>query len=318
MKSKFVIINGEEYCLKQMTTETINDFTILFNATKKQKVSPEYFLRKFSNCPSAEFYFGFLLYKEKMAVAHCGAIPIVSVMNGENIIIGHVGDTVTHANFQNKSLNKFLTNHLIEFCSQKNIDFLFRFPNKVNSAIVKDKYNWIQCGNLVTISVKMQSLLLFKILTKLKFIDFYETLFKVFLRTFYKETFNPDYIEYKDKLIIPRNINYLKYKKYNNSYCLEFTNKLYIWVKIDDGLVIGDTNAKNDDEASLIVNKIKTLCFWGGLHKCKFVFSSEHPAYKLFKGFGVVETGNPIMVKPIKEKSLYEHVILNGSDQNTF
>ena len=70
-----VTIKDQEYEVKQMTKETIVDFVNLFNENRDKSFSVSHFIRKYSFAPGDDFYYGFLLYKGNMAVAHTGAIP---------------------------------------------------------------------------------------------------------------------------------------------------------------------------------------------------------------------------------------------------
>lgn len=308
-----VQINSKQYSLKQVDETLISDFTNLFNETKKQKVHPSYFLNKYSNTPGNSFYFGFLLYFENKAVAHFGCIPYIEEFQGKVVKFGQLCDTVTHPEFQNNGLNKFLTEHLLDFLKGKEFDFVFSFANPRSSKIKIEKFNWNHVDDFYTYTIPAKSLLLNKISNKLKLVKLYE-LYISFLCLFFSR--QAKFPTKGNSLEITHNEAYLKYKTYRKNYCINISKHL-LWFNIEDGIQIAYSTIKNEHDFKVVMKRLKLFCFFAGFHKIKIVFSEKNNQYTWLDK-SISEFTIPLVVKKININVDLNSFVLYYADKNTF
>lgn len=308
-----VQINNIKYTLKQVDKKLIIDFTNLFNETKKQKVHPSYFLNKYSNTPGNSFYFGFLIYFREKAVAHFGCIPYVEEFQGKLVKFGQLCDTVTHPEFQNNGLNKFLTEYLLLFLKENDFDFVFSYANPRSSKIKIEKYKWDHIDDFYTYTIPAKSLLFNKIFNKLKLFRLFEIYVNLLCLFFSKQAKFP---LKGNSLEITHNVAYLKYKTYRKNYLINISKHL-LWFNIEDGIQIAYSTIKNEHDFKVVMKRLKLFCFFAGFHKIKIVFSEKNNQYTwLDKSY--FELTIPLVAKKIKTDVDLSNLVLYFADKNTF
>jgi GNAT superfamily N-acetyltransferase len=315
-----VEINGIKYQLKRMTPEMVGDFTRLFNYTKNQNVPPTFFLKKYSNTPASPFYFGFLLYDNAIPVAHCGVIPFNVNVNGNKIIVGNGTETVTHPDYQRRGLYKFLTNHLVEFCREQGLEFIYRFSNANSGVIAKEKFNWVCSDNFNCTRIEVKAFPLFKLFAKFKLHAFYEKWFLWVSRLYTGD--NKKFLSQyalDGKMMVERSEAFLNYKNYTCNSLIAFENNgLFAWVKTEDGLLVGDFFPQDEDSFLKLLRYLKQFAFLAGLHNIKIVLSEKHPSFQYVKNYGKNTRLNPVLIKDLTGNKLYEKMIFTGADRNIF
>jgi hypothetical protein len=317
---KEVEVNGIKYQLKRMTPEMVGDFTRLFNYTKKQNVPVEFFLKKFSNTPASPFYFGFLLYDNEIPVAHCGVIPLFLKINNQKVLIGQWTDTVTNPDYQKRGLNKFLTDHTLNFCLNQGMEFVYRFTNEISTAIARDRYGWHQADNLHCTRIEAKAFPIFKLLTKCNLNALYEKWF-LWVSRFYKADIKQFVSQYNpnEEMMVVRSEALLHYKNYTCNSLLAFENNgLFAWVKTEDGLLVGDFFPQDEDSFLKLLRYLKQFAFLAGLHNIKIVLSEKHPSFQYVKNYGKNTRLNPVLIKDLTGNKLYEKMIFTGADRNIF
>jgi GNAT superfamily N-acetyltransferase len=312
-----VEIKGEKYELRQMTKETIKDFYKLFSENRDKDYDLNHFINKFSYPPGDDFYYGFLLYKNGIAVAHSGAIPFYAFLNGERYRIANLTDTITHPNFQRKGLNSFLIGHLNEFCKSRKVSLIYRLSKPITTFLSTEKYAFIHSENLKAVSIKCSALPIFRLLTKLGGLPLYMRYFNFFTRLYFKKIKELKIESYQNLLTIPRDNKYFKHKSFVENFKIESNQDQFLF-RYEYGLLIGDCNATNEVDVARIISKLKSYCFWIGLKEIKFRASKNHPLIDLFAQFGEMSDANPIMIKDLLEENIFDKLCITASDVNTF
>jgi len=314
---KVVIIKGEEYVLKQVTEKLIPDFLELFNNNRQKNYSLNHFKVKFTKTPAMGMYIGFMIYKDDLAIAHTGAIPFYAKRGAEKILIANLTDSVTHKDFQRKGLNSFLLNHLIDYCKTQDIDFIFRLSKPLTTFLSIEKYGFLKDYEMKEIEVKTKCLPIYRAITKFWGLPIFIKFFNTFVSIFYRKAKILKTYEKTESLEIIRDDKMLKHKSFEKNWLINL-NKLSVLFKLDFGILIGETSAKNAKEINSIVNKLKTLCYWTGLDNIRIRMSENHPHFNEYKKFGTVTPSNPIMIKNLQNKLNYKDLVLTSMDANTF
>jgi hypothetical protein len=313
---KTVYIKEESYVLKQVTEKLIPDFLELFNKNRQKNYTLQHFIAKFTTSPATGMYYGFMLYKDNLAVAHTGAIPFYANNKSEKVLIANLTDSVTHIDFQRKGLNSFLLNYLIDYCKNQKVDFIYRLSKPLTTFLSIEKYGFINDFEMKEIIIETDCLPVYRAITKFWKVELFIKYFNLVTSIFYTKTIDLETLN-KEKIQIFRNKEFLHHKSFEKNWLVKLNN-ISILFKLDFGILIGDTSAKNIDDIKFIISKLKVLCFWTGLNNIRIRISENHPLFNEYKELGTVKPSNPIMIKNLQNNEYYKELILTSIDANTF
>jgi hypothetical protein len=239
---------NEEYGIEQLSSNRLNDLATLFKSVYGHWQPKDYFKKKYSPAYTGTENIGFIAYKSTgNPVAFFGVIPCFIQYEGRIVIAAQASDAMTHPDHRYKGIFVALVRKTLELCMQKKIQFVFGFPNQNSYHVLVEKLHWQVIGYLERFSVLVNTVPLESLFGSSRWTRWiYKKYADLLLRKYVlAEEFQGSDIAggfagvYRDK-------QYFHYKKYNSSQALKL-GTANAWIKIKNGLLVGDLNSGKDD-----------------------------------------------------------------------
>ncbi len=256
------------YTFHPLTKNNLQDVQKLYKLVFGNEYSINYIIKKYDTSYLIDGYFGHIAYFNEEPVAFHGAIPILMQYNGVYEIAAQYGDAMTLSTHNGKGLFTKL-GQLTDIELQKaGIKFVWGFPNQNSEYGYVNKLDWkfkerivgFKCKNSI-ISLEKISKLNSKISLVYK---------KHIEKVFYKYKCGNLLIGsvYKNDNIVSttRSKDFYNYKSLNQNFVIEI-EKVKFWIKIKNGLLIGDIETPSTHQFYIALNTLKKIAFQNGLHE---------------------------------------------------
>lgn len=284
-----------------------------------KKIKREFFHKKYSRSYYADKPLASkLIYFNNCAVAHVGAFPMTAVVNRKTYPILQIGDIITHSDHAGKGLFSELMKAIIAEAIEKKYTFLFVVPNASALPIFINKFKWQKTQENVIFSLKIKTLFLNKIFNKMKLDSLYEKLFdfvnkRHLINRNIENKFNrPNNTQ--DRIF--KDSEFYNYKTYakNYLYKLKYGD---VWIKLDDGILIGDFQIQKFIEDLML--ELILFAKKRGIHNLKIHQSISSPYYNYFKRNGYFELDSlPVLTYSIDENIDLSNWRTHMAEYNTF
>lgn len=299
-------LENTEYTIERLNKNNLKDLEKLYAAVYGKPASNNFFFKKYDTAYTGARYIGFIAYNnDGTPVAYYGVIPCF-IQYGNNVILSaQSADTMTHPKHRYKGLFVKLSTCTFALCRIENIHILFGFPNQnfFNSAVHKLK--WIITETMDCFIIPVSTIPLEKLSTKFSFLKMqYENYKRWVLKRFLTTQTGVANSVFMDGYGgVHRDENYLNYKAYSSTDVLRI-GRSSLWIKINNGLVIGDMEVASDDFDE-VMNKVKEVTRRLGVKRILF-HSGKHTRlhslfaerYKIVSSFPVIfqdfESGIPL------------------------
>ncbi|NHN27440.1 GNAT family N-acetyltransferase [Flavobacterium jejuense] len=256
------------YTFQPLTKNNLQDVQKLYKLVFENEYSIAYITKKYDTSYLIDGYFGHIAYFNEEPVAFHGAIPILMQYNGVYEIAAQYGDAMTLSNHNGKGLFTKLGKLTDAVLKKKDIKFVWGFPNQNSEYGYLNKLDWKFKERIVGFKSKNPIISLEKISkinskTKLLYKKHIE---KVFYK--YKCANSLTGSVYKNNTIVSttRSKEFYKYKSLNQNFVIEI-EKVKFWIKIKNGLLIGDIETPSPNQFYIALNILKKIAFKNGLHE---------------------------------------------------
>ena len=276
-------IQKKGYHIERLSKVNLNALDKLHKLVYSRRHTDDYFAKKYDTAYTGVGYVGYIAFNEEhIPIAYYGVIPCF-IRHGDKLFLAaQSADTMTHAKYRYKGLFVQLANLTFDLCREEGISLVFGFPNQnsLHGFLVKLKWQMTETMDYYDIPVGIVSLE--RLVKKLPFSR------KLYVK--YQDYILRDYLlpikgiensVLKDGYAgINRNAHYLEYKTYHETQVIKIGESL-IWIKIRDGLIIGDMLCSSEDFDETI-DKLCTIAFKLGLKRIQFHTSHQTRLSALF------------------------------------
>lgn len=295
------IIQKSGYYIERLSKTNIESLEKLYNAVYGKSHPEGYYAKKYDTSYTGVEHIGYIAFNEnKNPIAYYGVIPCF-IRNVDTLYLAaQSADTMTHPRYQFKGLFVQLANLTFDLCMEEGISLVFGFPNQnsLHGFLVRLKWSMTETLDYYTIPTGLPSLE--GISRRVPYLRrAYEKYQQYVLKDYLVPRKGVDNSVFKDGFAgINRNAHYLNYKTYHDTQVIKIGDAT-LWIKIKNGLIIGDINCR-EEEFDNMMSEVKKLALKLGLNHVQFhtshqtrlsaLFSSRYDAvpsfYVLFKDLG--------------------------------
>ena len=295
------IIQMKGYHIERLTKSNVNALEKLYHEVYGRSHPENYYAKKYDTSYTGVEFIGYIAFNERHnPIAYYGVIPCFIRHGDQLYLAAQSADTMTHPKYQFKGLFVQLANLTFDLCMEEGISIVFGFPNQnsLHGFLVRLKWQMTETLAYYTIPTGIVSLESIS-----KRIPYAKKMYDQYSQYILKDYLVPrNGIEnsvFKDGFAgVNRNALYMKYKTHHETQVIKIGNAL-LWIKINNGLVIGDISCTDEDFEAMMTG-IKKLALKLGLKHIHFhtshqtrlsgLFSMRYSAdpsfYVLFKDLG--------------------------------
>lgn len=304
--------------IESLSEKHIEAIALLFQNTRKKKLSLQFFKKKYStSCCKQDLLGKVLLSGQNNLVGFCGTtLYKFEKPNKDTLFFGQLGDLLMRPDQQGKGYFKQLLDELELETRNRAIDALFVFPNENAQPIFRNRSNWLHIGDLAVYGFRTSSYPLLKVLNKLGI----NHLFYYWAGLFgSRRNARTNWSKVNTQAIHVRaEQSYFDYKKYGHYRFHTYSDKEIIW-SLSDGMIINASQVKTIEELLNEIKFLKRFCKWRGVHQFRYICHNQSPLGKLLKETGVKELNElPVFFRSFNETIDPEKVVFQGFDRNAF
>ena len=312
-------ITANGYHIERLGKDNLGDLDKLHRMLYSRHHAPDYFEKKYDTAYTGVMYVGYIAYNDRHdPIAFFGAIPCFIRHNQQLLLAAQAADAMTHPNYSFKGLFQYLATMTLELCRDEGIVLVFGFPtqNTLHGFLIKLKWQMTEMMDCYVIPVSMVPTEL--VMKKLSFTR------KLYLR--YQQRIIKNYLVEVDGVEnsvlkdgfagVNRNAHYLKYRGHRKNFVIRIGTSL-LWVKIRNGLIIGDIDCKAQ-EFDTMMEKLQKLAFKLGLHRILFHTSHQTQLAGLFAERFESVPSYYVMFKDLGSKIPLDQVKFTFADADPF
>jgi len=293
----------KEYTIERLNDKNLADVERLHIAVYGLARPENYFRKKYNSSYTGVSNIGFIAYnKERIAIAYYGVIPCYVEYQNEVVLAAQSADTMTHPGFRYKGLFVELSNICFDFCKETGIHLIFGFPNQNSYHGAIHKLGWkmtetMDCFAIPVRGIPLENLFLKFALGRRMYEKYKRAVLKKYLLP---ETGLPNSVIKDGYGGVCRNEEYLAYKTYSNTFVIG-TDTFKAWIKIKNGLIIGDM-AITENNFLDSIKKIKKIARKLGLKQIYFHASKETSLHNLFMQYYQPVPSFPVLFQDLNSK----------------
>ncbi|WP_158797182.1 GNAT family N-acetyltransferase [Pedobacter sp. L105] len=291
------IVDAVTYHEERLSAENIGDLITLHAAVYRRILPLDFFQRKYDTAYTGVSYIGFIAYNDRQPIAFYGVIPCLMSCNKRVTLSAQSADTMTHPDYRKKGLFVKLAEQTFELCRETGIHIIFGFPNQNSLPGFVQQLNWqinetMDCFIIPVKTIPLERISVKFPVLKAWYSGYQQRVLKKYA-THQQADISSVLSDGYDGLL--RNTRYLDYKKYTNTQLIVICGAVF-WIKINNGLLIGDANVRADNFAQAMPALIK-LAGRLGLKQIQFHTSSGTKLHTLFAARYPSIPSFPVIVK---------------------
>jgi hypothetical protein len=224
-----------EYSIRTFSKDGIGHFCTLFKAVYGKTIARAYVEKKFDTAYLIPGYFGHFAFDGDNPVAFYGVVPTPMNYGSKTEIAAQSVDTMTHPKHRGKGLFPQLAQLTYKKMAEAGISFVWGFPNQNSEPVFLEKLGWHYNDRMTGYLFQTgASPLLGK-------------MFERRLKTeLLRHTTNWPTLAEAPFVSVFRNDAYYKYKSFSDNFWIAL-NGCYFWIKIKNGILVGDFHANTKD-----------------------------------------------------------------------
>jgi len=276
-------IETREYRIERLDKTRLKDLANLHKTVYGSLPEKDYFLKKYNTAFTGTEYIGYIAYnRANIPIAYYGVMPCFIQCNGKIILSAQSGDTMTHPQYRYKGMFVELAEITFNLCRENGILFVFGFPNQNSYHGLVHKLRWKMTENMSRFTVPVNA---FPIESLLKHFRWSKWIYKKYIRWALRK-----YLLLQKGLLnssiaegfagVYRDDQYLQYKTYSHTYVVKIGNAK-AWIKIKNGIIIGDLDLADHDFNELI-DALKKIARRLGILQISFQVSPGTYLHSLF------------------------------------
>lgn len=271
------------YHIERLSKKNVHSLNMLHNIVHGKPQEAGYFAKKYDTAYTGVEYTGYIAFDgRQLPIAYYGVIPCF-IRDGDHLYLAaQSADTMIHPKYRFKGLFVQLANLTFDLCAEEGVSIIFGFPNQhsLYDFLSKLKWQFTETMNCYIIPVSIIPMGL-----AISRIPFLNTIYYAYQqRTLKKYLQAQKGIEnsvFKDGFAgVNRNGLYLNYKTCHRTQVIKIGESL-LWIKTDNGLIIGDINCKEEDFEDMM-NELSKIAFRLGLTEIRFHTSHQTTLSALF------------------------------------
>jgi GNAT superfamily N-acetyltransferase len=271
-----------EYTVERLTASNLHQLDTLHQAVYNKPVAGGFYERKYNTVYTGVQYIGYIACSpEGTAIGYYGVIPCFFSYNGQRMLAAQSADTMTHPGYRLKGLFVELANLTYNLCRENGINLIIGFPNQHSYHGAVQKLGWKMTDTMSCFTLPVKTLPLEKLATRLSMTTMYNRLVNRLLKKY-----TVPRISIANQLLtegyagIDRDAAYMAYKTYTSNQVIA-TGGAIAWIKIKNGLVIGDLRVESAGFEKAI-KKIKQLAAIVGTRQVQFHISPGTALHTMF------------------------------------
>ncbi len=269
-------IQANGYIIERLGKHNLGDLDKLHRMLYSRHHPPDYFEKKYDTAYTGVEHIGYIAYNDKRApIGFFGVVPCFIRYEHQLHLAAQSVDTMTHPNYSFKGLFLHLATITLELCREEGIVLVFGFPAQSTVYSFMMKLKWQMTEMMDCYIVPVSIIPAERWIKKLNFTKkLYHRYQQKILREYVVDTDGVENSILKDGFAgVNRNPHYLKYRGYHKTYVIQIGSSL-LWVKVRNGLVIGDIDCKPQDFDDMM-EKLQKLAFKLGVHRILFHTSHQ-------------------------------------------
>jgi len=315
MKSDVTAI---KYSIERLSENNIADLEKLHNAVYKQTLPEKYFNNKYNTAFTSVQYTGYIAYHNDLPIAFYGVIPCFIRFNNKIALAAQSADTMTHPQYRNQGLFIELAKQTFALCRGYDIELLFGFPNQNSLYGFINRLGWTTTERLSCFIINTDTFWLQRIFRKLpRLKKWYNSYCKKQLKKVSLPLPGINNSVFSDNYAgVLRDCSYLNYKNYSDTHVIKLGRSV-LWIKINNGIVIGDITVSSEDFDEMI-DKLKKLAGKLGVKEIHFHSSPNTALHSLFSGRYNPILSFPVIFKELNGTTDINQVKFTSADIDTF
>ncbi len=294
-------IQKKGYHIERLSKKNIGVLNQLYHDVYGRFNAEDYYTKKYDTAYTGVEYIGYIAFDEhRKPIAFYGVIPCFIRHSDQLYLAAQSADTMTHPKHQFKGIFVQLANLTFDLCREEGISIVFGFPNQNSLHGFLVRLKWQMTETLDFYDIPTGFVPIEGIVRKIPFLsNAYERYQEYILKDYLVPRKGIENSSFKDGFAgVNRNAHYLNYKSYHDTQVIRVGDAL-LWIKIKNGLIIGDINCR-EDEFDQMMSEVKKIALKLGLKRIQFhtshqtrlsaLFSSRYDAvpsfYVLFKDLG--------------------------------
>jgi len=309
-----------KYTIAPLSLENINDLLYLYKAVFNNSISLGQVLKKYDTSYLGKSHFGHIAYHNGQPIAFHGAIPVLMQYYNDNELAAQYGDAMTLPNYNGKGLFTTLGKQTDKQLRNQGINFVWGFPNQNSEFGYLNKLEWNYVERMQCYKIKTSILPFEKIVRKF---DLTTNLYEKHIANVFEKYKVNTYLNgsvFKSNSIVStvRNKDYYTYKSFSNNFTIEIKGVLF-WIKIKNGLLVGDVESSSKNAFNIALEKLKTIASKNGIGELVFQTSPDTFITQLMEGHNLehFETW-PVGYKNFSSNFPLERLKFTFGDLDTF
>ena len=252
-----------EYIFEPISEKNCIDIQSLYATVFRKKVTKKKIRQKYNTDYTGKSYFGYIAYFQKKPVAFFGSVPGVMQYNGKQEIAVQSVDSMVLKAHGGKGLFTKLANLTFEKLIQNEIKFIWGFANEASENRFTKSFGFSYKERLIGYTIKTSVVPIEKVIQKVAILHkIYSVYLKFIFKKYQTSEFVKGSIDSLDVVSVVRSDDYYNYKSQNGNFTIALHGVIF-WIKIKNGLQIGDmevTKNGNFEKAFKKLKKLAVLC----------------------------------------------------------
>ncbi|WP_296381225.1 GNAT family N-acetyltransferase [Winogradskyella sp.] len=272
------------YTIAPLSLENIKDLAYLYKKVFGNNYTIDIIKQKYDTSYLDLSHFGHIAYNKMQPIAFHGAIPVLMEHNGNYEIAAQYGDAMTLPKYTGNGLFTELGKLTDNQLKKANVKFVWGFPNQNSEYGYLNKLDWQYVDRMQGFKIKTGMLAVEKVTRKLNFTNqLYEShILKVFKNYTTDTKIKGSVYNEKDIVSTCRNEDFYNYKSFANNFTIAINGVLF-WVKIKNGLLIGDIETPSEQHFYDSLNQLKNIAAKNGIGEIIFQTSPNTQITDLLK-----------------------------------
>ena len=313
------IIQMKGYHIERLSKVNIHALEKLYHAVYGKSNPPDYYIKKYDTSYTGVSHIGYIAFNERNnPIAYYGVIPCFIRYGDQLYLAAQSADTMTHPKYQFKGLFVQLANLTFDLCMEEGISIVFGFPNQNSLHGFLVRLKWQMTETLAYYNIPTGIISFEAISKNIPFLKkAYEQYQQYILKDYLLPKKGVENSVFKDGFAgVNRNALYIKYKTYHNTHVIKIGNTV-LWIKIKNGLVIGDINCK-EEEFDSIIAELKKLALKLGLKQIHFHTSHQTKLSALFSSRYHADPSFYVLFKDLGSRIPLDKIKFTYADLDTF
>lgn len=254
-----------EYIFESISEKNCIDIQSLYETVFRKKVTKKRIRQKYNTDYTGKSYFGYIAYYQNKPVAFFGSVPGVVSYNGKQEIAVQSVDSMVLKAHGGKGLFTKLANLTFEKLIQNDIKFIWGFANEASENRFTKSFGFSYKERLLGYTIKTSVFPIEKAIQKVSVLNkIYLGYIKFIFEKYQTKEFVKGSIDSPDVVSVVRSDDYYNYKSQNGNFTIVLSGVLF-WIKIKNGLQIGDIEITENGDFLKAFEKLKKLAVLCGI-----------------------------------------------------